>query len=58
MTEQGPVGQTIAQEANTQIAKAGMSVLGRVQGCHTDMQRWDQESKSRDGTEFSEGCEK
>ena len=32
--------------------------LGRIQGCHPDMQRWDWENQGEDGTKFGEGCEK
>jgi len=33
-----------------QAVEAGMCDLGRIQGCHPDVQRWDQESQGTDVT--------
>ena len=35
-----------------------MGGLGRIQGCHLDMQKWDQESQGADGVELGKQCEK
>lgn len=52
MAEQGPSGQTEVQEGNTQAVEIRTCALGRVQGCHLDVQ----ESQDTDGTEFGKGC--
>ena len=54
MAEQGPVGQTEVIRKQSQW----MGGLGRIQGCHLDMQRWDQESQSTGGTELDKGSER
>jgi len=38
--------------------EAGTRDLGRIHGCHPNMQRWDEESQGTDATELGEGCEK
>ena len=38
--------------------EAGRCSLGRIQKCHPDGQRWNQESQGTDGTAFGEGFEK
>ena len=58
MAEQGPAGQTEEKEGCVQAVETSTYGVGRMQGCHLGMQRWDQESRSTGGTELGEGCEK
>ena len=58
MGEQGPAGQNEGKEEKLQAVEAGMGGLGRIQGCHLDMQKWDQESQGADGVELGKQCEK
>lgn len=57
VTVQGPVGQTEGKEGNAQAVEAGTRGLGRIQGCHQDVQRWDQKSQGMAGTALGKGCE-
>lgn len=52
MAEQRPFGQTQVQEVNAQEVEERTCGLGRVQLCCLDVQGWDQESQSKDGTEI------
>lgn len=40
------------------VDQTGRYALGRIQGCHLDVQRWDQESQSRDSIELGKAYEK
>ena len=46
------------KEGKAQAVEAGRCSLGRIQKCHPDGQRWNQESQGADGTAFGEGFEK
>jgi len=58
MAQQGPAGQTGGKERHIQTLETRVCHLGRIQGCHLDLQTWDQESQGAGRTELGEGCEK
>ena len=57
MAKQGPAVQTEIRMKHT-AEEAAAHGLGRVQGHCLDVQRWDQESQSRDSTELGKAYEK
>ena len=57
MAKQGHAGQTDGKEGNMQAVETGMSVLGKIQVCHPDVQRLDEENQGADGTELVERSE-
>jgi len=58
MAEQRPPGQTERKERCVQAVEARMDGLGKIQGCHPDMQRCHWASQSINCTELVKGCEK
>ena len=56
MAQQGLSGQAEGKERDIQALETRASHLGRIQGCHPDLQMWDQKNHGIGRTELGERC--
>lgn len=53
MAQQGPARQTESKERCIQALETRTCHLGRIQGCHPDLQRWIRKAKAQAGLNLS-----